>query len=142
LEKFLVEVRQNPAESEFAVSSAEVPSSTLNSGVTRFRPTNSTLPRAAARRIVSPVQGEMAGDGLMVAFPSAAEAVRCAIAMQQRARRPVAGERLSLRVGLHVARCARAVDIGDKTSRTSSKSESQNPSSVINRPFLKSAINN
>ncbi|HKN01781.1 MAG TPA: AAA family ATPase [Candidatus Binataceae bacterium] len=42
------------------------------------------------------------GDGLMVAFPSAAEAVRCAIAMQQGARRPTAGERLSLRVGLHV----------------------------------------
>jgi adenylate cyclase len=41
------------------------------------------------------------GDGLMVAFPSAADAVRCAIAMQQSAQR-AAGERLSLRVGLHV----------------------------------------
>jgi class 3 adenylate cyclase len=42
------------------------------------------------------------GDGLMAAFPSAADAVRCAIAMQQSARHPAAGERLSLRVGLHV----------------------------------------
>lgn len=42
------------------------------------------------------------GDGLMVAFPSAADAVRCAIAMQQSARRRVAGVRLSLRAGLHV----------------------------------------
>jgi adenylate cyclase len=41
------------------------------------------------------------GDGLMVAFPSAADAVRCAIAMQESAAR-APGERLSLRVGLHV----------------------------------------
>ncbi len=42
------------------------------------------------------------GDGLMVAFPSAADAVRCAIAMQQGSRRPTAGERLEVRVGLNV----------------------------------------
>ena len=47
------------------------------------------------------------GDGLMVAFPSAADAVRCAIAMQQGAQRPTAGERLSLRVGLHVGEALR-----------------------------------
>jgi class 3 adenylate cyclase/tetratricopeptide (TPR) repeat protein len=42
------------------------------------------------------------GDGLMVAFASAADAVRCAIAMQQSSRRPVAsGARLEIRVGLH-----------------------------------------
>ncbi len=40
------------------------------------------------------------GDGLMVAFPSAADALSCAIAMQQAASRPVAGERLEIRVGL------------------------------------------
>ncbi len=40
------------------------------------------------------------GDGLMVAFPSAADALSCAIAMQQAARRPVGGERLAIRVGL------------------------------------------
>jgi class 3 adenylate cyclase len=37
------------------------------------------------------------GDGLMVAFPSAAAAVRCAIAMQHSA-----GRRAALRLGLHV----------------------------------------
>jgi len=42
------------------------------------------------------------GDGLMVAFDSARDAALCAIAMQQAARRPAAGERLEIRVGLHV----------------------------------------
>jgi len=41
------------------------------------------------------------GDGLMAAFPSAAEAVRCAIAMQQASRRPAGGERLRIRAGLN-----------------------------------------
>ena len=40
------------------------------------------------------------GDGLMVAFPSASDALSCAIAMQQGAQRPVGGERLEIRVGL------------------------------------------
>ena len=47
------------------------------------------------------------GDGLMVAFPSSSDAVRCAIAMQQSARRPVAGARLGLRAGLHVGEALR-----------------------------------
>ncbi len=47
------------------------------------------------------------GDGLMVAFPSAADAVRCAIAMQQAARRPTAGECLAIRVGLNVGEALR-----------------------------------
>ncbi|HUI25809.1 MAG TPA: adenylate/guanylate cyclase domain-containing protein, partial [Candidatus Kryptonia bacterium] len=51
------------------------------------------------------------GDGLMVAFPSAADAVRCAIAMQRAARRPLAGERLAIRVGLNVGEAVR--DEGD-----------------------------
>ena len=42
------------------------------------------------------------GDGLLTTFASVAEGVRCAVMMAQRARRPVAGERLGLRVGLHV----------------------------------------
>src|SRR5262245_13318072 len=50
------------------------------------------------------------GDGLLTTFASVAEGgrcaarvgVRCAVLMAQRARRPVAGERLGLRVGLHV----------------------------------------
>src|SRR5271157_4338212 len=41
------------------------------------------------------------GDGLMVAFTSTADAVRCAIAMQ-RAAAQQAGERLRVRVGLNV----------------------------------------
>jgi len=43
------------------------------------------------------------GDGLMTVFVSTADAVRCAIALQQAARRRAVGERLSVRVGLHVA---------------------------------------
>jgi class 3 adenylate cyclase len=42
------------------------------------------------------------GDGLMVAFDSARDAALCAIAMQQASRRPAAGERLQIRVGLHI----------------------------------------
>jgi class 3 adenylate cyclase/tetratricopeptide (TPR) repeat protein len=41
------------------------------------------------------------GGGLMVTFPSATEALRAAIAVQQAARHPVQGERLSMRVGLN-----------------------------------------
>jgi class 3 adenylate cyclase len=41
------------------------------------------------------------GDGLMVAFASAADAVRCAIMMQQASRRRVGGERLAVKVGIN-----------------------------------------
>jgi class 3 adenylate cyclase len=42
------------------------------------------------------------GDGLMVAFPSTADAVRCSVAMHQAAQQPIGGERLEIRVGLNV----------------------------------------
>src|SRR5262245_15139148 len=42
------------------------------------------------------------GDGLLATLASVADGVRCAVTMAQRARRPVAGERLGLRVGPHV----------------------------------------
>lgn len=42
------------------------------------------------------------GDGLMVVFDSASDAVKCAIAMQQASRRPTAGERLEIRAGINV----------------------------------------
>jgi class 3 adenylate cyclase len=41
------------------------------------------------------------GDGLMVAFASAADAVRCAIMVQQASRRRVGGERLTVKVGIN-----------------------------------------
>jgi len=47
------------------------------------------------------------GDGLMVAFPSAADAVRCAVAMQQASRQPVHGEQLAIRVGLNAGEVMR-----------------------------------
>src|SRR5260370_1874842 len=47
------------------------------------------------------------GDGLMAAFSSAADALRCAIAMQQVSRRPVASERLAIRVGLNAGEALR-----------------------------------
>jgi class 3 adenylate cyclase/DNA-binding CsgD family transcriptional regulator/tetratricopeptide (TPR) repeat protein len=50
------------------------------------------------------------GDGLMVAFPSAADAVRCAITMQQQARRPAGGGRLDIRVGLNAGEALRDED--------------------------------
>jgi class 3 adenylate cyclase len=42
------------------------------------------------------------GDGLLTTFASPADGVRCAVTMAQRAPRPMAGERLGLRLGLHV----------------------------------------
>jgi class 3 adenylate cyclase/tetratricopeptide (TPR) repeat protein len=42
------------------------------------------------------------GDGLMAAFGSSLEAVKCAIAMQQSFRRPTAGVRLEVRAGINV----------------------------------------
>ena len=47
------------------------------------------------------------GDGLLAVFMSTADAMRCAVALQQAARRRAAGERLSIRVGLHVAEALR-----------------------------------
>jgi len=41
------------------------------------------------------------GDGLMVAFASAADAVRCAIMVQQTSRRRAGGERLAVKVGIN-----------------------------------------
>ena len=51
------------------------------------------------------------GDGLMVAFNAAADAVRCAVNMQQASRRAIAGEHLAIRVGLNVGDALR--DEGD-----------------------------
>src|SRR5262249_29888760 len=45
---------------------------------------------------------EWLGDGQMAPFASPADAVRCAVAMQQGAARPIDGERLRVRVGLNV----------------------------------------
>jgi len=42
------------------------------------------------------------GDGLMAAFPSTADAVRSAVAMQRASAQPVLGHRLDIRVGLNV----------------------------------------
>jgi len=42
------------------------------------------------------------GDGLMVAYASSGDAVRCAVAMQQAAQQSVSGHELEIRVGLNV----------------------------------------
>ncbi|MGH9012052.1 MAG: ATP-binding protein, partial [Acidimicrobiia bacterium] len=47
------------------------------------------------------------GDGLMVAFASVTDALSAAIAMQQAAHRPVAGEYLAIRVGLNAGEALR-----------------------------------
>src|SRR5262249_42923941 len=52
------------------------------------------------------------GDGLMAAFASPADAVRCAVAMEQGAGRPIDGERLRIRVGLNVGEILRGAGGG------------------------------
>ena len=52
------------------------------------------------------------GDGQMAAFASPADAVRCAVAMQQGAVRPIDGERLRVRVGLNVGEIMRGAGGG------------------------------
>src|SRR4030095_11390287 len=47
-------------------------------------------------------EGKWPGDGLTTTFASSADAVRCAVAMQQTTRVRAAGERLVMRAGLHV----------------------------------------
>jgi class 3 adenylate cyclase len=44
---------------------------------------------------------EWLGDGVLAAFSSSADAVRCAISIEQTARRPVAGARFDIRIGIH-----------------------------------------
>jgi class 3 adenylate cyclase/tetratricopeptide (TPR) repeat protein len=70
-----------------------------------FRAHHDLLAQAAASHGGEEVK--WLGDGLMVAFPSAADAVRCARAMQQAAHRPVHGERLAIRVGLNAGETLR-----------------------------------
>ena len=48
------------------------------------------------------------GDGLMVAFTSAADAIRCAVAMQQASTRHVDGELLQIRVGVTAGEATRS----------------------------------
>jgi class 3 adenylate cyclase/tetratricopeptide (TPR) repeat protein len=50
---------------------------------------------------------EWLGDGVLAAFSSAADAVRCAINIEQTARRPVAGARFEIRIGLHLGEVLR-----------------------------------
>jgi class 3 adenylate cyclase len=47
------------------------------------------------------------GDGVLAAFSSSADAVRCAIRIQQTARRPIEGARVEIRIGLHVGEVLR-----------------------------------
>src|SRR5271167_3555771 len=50
---------------------------------------------------------EWLGDGVLAAFSSTADAVRCAISIEQTARRPVAGARFEIRIGLHLGEVLR-----------------------------------
>ena len=44
---------------------------------------------------------EWLGDGILAAFSSAADAVRCAMQVQQTARRPAADADFAIRIGIH-----------------------------------------
>ena len=57
------------------------------------------------------------GDGMLAAFSSAADAVRCAITVQQTAGRPTAGIRFEIRVGIHMGEVLRRD--GDISARRS-----------------------
>jgi class 3 adenylate cyclase len=50
---------------------------------------------------------EWLGDGVLAAFSSTADAVRCAIIIEQTARRPVAGARFEIRIGIHFGEVSR-----------------------------------
>jgi class 3 adenylate cyclase len=50
---------------------------------------------------------EWLGDGALAMFSSSADAVRCAISIEQTARRPVAGARLEIRIGIHLGEVLR-----------------------------------
>ena len=50
---------------------------------------------------------EWLGDGILAVFSSAADAVRCAISVQQTARRPAAGTRFEIRIGIHAGEALR-----------------------------------
>ncbi len=50
---------------------------------------------------------EWLGDGVLAAFSSSADAVRCAIAIQQSARRPTAGAHFEIRIGIHLGEVLR-----------------------------------
>jgi class 3 adenylate cyclase/tetratricopeptide (TPR) repeat protein len=47
------------------------------------------------------------GDGVLAVFESTADAVRCAISIQQTARRPVAGARFDIRIGINAGEVLR-----------------------------------
>ena len=47
------------------------------------------------------------GDGVLAAFSSAADAVRCAISMEQTARRPANGAKFEIRIGIHLGEVLR-----------------------------------
>ncbi len=44
---------------------------------------------------------EWLGDGVLATFSSSADAVRCAINIEQTARGPIAGSRVEIRIGIH-----------------------------------------
>lgn len=47
------------------------------------------------------------GDGVLAAFPSAADAVRCAIKVQHTAGRPINGAKFDIRIGIHLGEVLR-----------------------------------
>ena len=88
------------------VGSTELLSRVGDEGARRiFRAHHSLLAETAAGHGGAEVK--WLGDGLMAAFSSAADALRCGIAMQQARADPVAGERLAIRVGLNAGEAFR-----------------------------------
>jgi class 3 adenylate cyclase len=50
---------------------------------------------------------EWLGDGVLASFSSSAQAIKCALEMQRAARKPVSGQAIGLRVGVHTGEAMR-----------------------------------
>jgi class 3 adenylate cyclase len=50
---------------------------------------------------------EWLGDGIVASFASSAEAIRCALAMQRATRRPIGGQTVAIRIGVHTGEAMR-----------------------------------
>lgn len=78
------------------------------------------------------------GDGTIAAFHSTADAVRCAIRLQQAAQRPISGHQLAIRVGLHYGEVTKEGDdyFGETVDLADLICNSGNGGQILCSPFI------